>query len=375
MPSKFSSLACAALLSTALAAPAFADEPMSFRTDNGRIIAVGEYQPDTALMFDIYLASEGKLNDPWNTVMVVTSGGGALDAALTMGRVIRAKGISTVAHGVCASACTYMMMGGVNRVVTKGTQFGIHQISFTGPEISSDAAIFSPAFLVEFQKDIAKLQDYVDAMGVNPRIIGLASKTPPNDIDWLSRDELVGLNVENVPSPEAEGQSYEALAIPGVTGGEVFDLSSLEIPSIYNQLQFSPSISLESLAAGVSKSMARRVVLAETQSEENMERSLLNSYALSVDYNGQRWSGPDILAEKRRMIKDWGVRRRTIDEDSLRVTCNDSENACTVSGEYDSELGVSEDGFISKAKWRFTCEIILPMSAPRVVRETSELVQ
>lgn len=353
---------------------ACADEPMSFRTVDGRIVAYGSYQPDTAIMFDIYLASEGKLNDAWNTVMVVTSGGGALDAALTMGRVIRAKGISTVAHGLCASACTYMMMGGVNRVVTKGTQYGIHQISFTGPDVDPNAPVFSPSFMVSFQKDIANLQDYVDEMGVDPRIIGLASRTPPDDIDWLTRDELIAMRVENVPYTEDGGQSYEALNIPGVTGEQTFDLSSLEIPSIYNQLTAAEPIKLESLAKGVATSMARRVVMAETQTVEEMERSLLNSYALSVDYNGQKWSGAEILAEKRRMIKDWGVRRRSIDESTLRVTCSDGDTACTVSGEYTSELGLSEEGFISKARWSFTCEIILPMSAPRVVRETSVLL-
>lgn len=375
MPSKFSSLACAALLSTALASPAFADEPMSFRTVDGRIVAYGSYQPDTAIMFDIYLASEGKLNDAWNTVMVVTSGGGALDAALTMGRVIRAKGISTVAHGVCASACTYMMMGGVNRVVTKDTQYGIHQISFTGPETDPNAPIFSPSFMVDFQKSIATLQDYVDEMGVNPRIIGLASKTPPDDIDWLTREELIAMKIENVPYAEDGGQSYETLNIPGVTGPETFDLASLEIPSLYNQLSLDGPIKLESLAKGVATSLARRVILAETQTEEEMDRSLLNSYALNVEYDGKIWSGADILAEKRRMIKDWGVRRRTIDEDSLKVTCSDNDTVCSVTGEYTSELGLSEDGFISKARWSFSCDVILPMSAPRVVRETSELIQ
>jgi hypothetical protein len=268
-----------------------------------------------------------------------------------------------------------MMMGGVNRVVTKGTLYGIHQISFTGPEADPNAPIFSPSFMVEFQKNIATLQDYVDEMGVNPRIIGLASKTPPDDIDWLTREELIAMRVENVPYTEDDGQSYEALNIPGVTGEETFDLSSLELPTIYNQLSGTPPIKLESLAKGVAQSLARRVVLAETQSVDEMERSLLNSYALSVDYNGQRWSGAEILAEKRRMIKDWGVRRRVIDENTVNVDCTDGDAACTVTGEYTSELGLSEDGFISKARWRFSCEVIMPMSAPRVVRETSELLQ
>jgi len=42
-----------------------------------------------------------------------------------------------------------------------------------------------------------------------------------------------------------------------------------------------------------------------------------------------------------------------------------------VSGDYDYELGVEEGGFISKARWHFTMEVMLPLVLPRV---TSEMV-
>ena len=86
-------------------------------------------------------------------------------------------------------------------------------------------------------------------------------------------------------------------------------------------------------------------------------------------------SGEDVVAEKRRMVSEWGVRRRSIDENSLSVECEKDDLYCTVSGEYDYDLGVSEGGFISTARWRFTMDVMLPLVLPRVTSERVSKVE
>ena len=115
--------------------------------------------------------------------------------------------------------------------------------------------------------------------------------------------------------------------------------------------------------------------MAETQDLAGMEESLANSYAANVEYNGRLVSGDSIVAEKRRMVKDWGVRNRTIDEDSLKVNCEEDDLWCTVSGDYDYELGVAEGGFLSKNRWHFTMDIMVPLVLPRVMKETLSEVE
>jgi hypothetical protein len=364
------------MIGTLLPSTAFAeDDPMTFQMIEGKAVAFGSFQPDSNDAFTMFLLNQGHLGDLWNVPLYITSGGGALDAALSMGRIIREHGMSVVAHQFCASACTYMMYGGVQRVVTKGTQFGVHQVSFTPLDADPELPRYSNEFMVKFQKDMADLHDYTRDMGVDTQVVSIASRTAPADVTWLTREQLISLNIDNTPSADPEGQTLETISIPGVT--EPVDLPELVITELYNQV--SPSngeiAGLRGLAQSVAIGMARRVITAEAKTEVEMEKSLLNSYALNVEYNGTNWSPAQILAEKRRMIQDWGVRRRSVEEDTLKVTCTETASACTVTGIYNSELGLAEDGFISKARWNFAVDVILPMSLPRVARETQSLVE
>ena len=44
-----------------------------------------------------------------------TSGGGSVDAAHSMAKLIRSNGFDTAVNGKCLSACTDMFLGGNNR--------------------------------------------------------------------------------------------------------------------------------------------------------------------------------------------------------------------------------------------------------------------
>jgi hypothetical protein len=171
--------------------------------------------------------------------IVINSAGGAVDDAMAMGRLIRAKRLAVVvAHtklspcvkgaktcgeikGVadsrgayCASACTLALAGGVERYVSPQSYIGVHQMTevirqtevkklykvrylkfagiklelsrhFVGEQKSTTTAKLAADDSVDY--DVA---DYFAEMGVADPVMKLTMTTPAESIHWMSADEL-----------------------------------------------------------------------------------------------------------------------------------------------------------------------------------------
>ena len=171
--------------------------------------------------------------------IVINSAGGAVDDAMAMGRLIRAKRLAVVvAHtklspcvkgaktcgeikGVadsrgayCASACTLALAGGVERYVSPQSYIGVHQMTevirqtevkklykvrylkfagiklelsrhFVGEQKSTTTAKLAADDSVDY--DVA---DYFAEMGVADPVMKLTMTTPPKSIHWMSAEEL-----------------------------------------------------------------------------------------------------------------------------------------------------------------------------------------
>jgi hypothetical protein len=379
-----------ATAATARADDTWMQKVMTFAMDGDHIVAEGAFAPDTADTFKAFANEHAPGDGRWNMALYIRSPGGALGAALNMGYYLRARGMSVVAYDTCASACTYMLMGGVNRVVTREGRYGVHQFSFEVASLEPEKPVFTAKDVEQHQNMVGELADYADSMGVDPRVVIVASRTPPSGMTFLTREQLVGYNVDNVPTDEPEGQSNGSVIIPGLTEQQIAGVSpdptsdtsifeSLKVnrPSAEPETSIFESLTIKphALSSGIAMAIARRLVMAETQDLAGMEESLANSYAQNVEYNGHIMSGDAVVAEKRRMVSSWGVRRRTIHDDTLQVSCENDDLWCTVTGEYDYELGPSENSFIAKARWRFSMEVALPLVLPRVTQETLSQVQ
>jgi Clp protease len=348
------------------------DSPMSFSLQGDHILADGVFAPDTNDQFKAFLAENGKADGPWNIALYIRSPGGALGAAMDIGHMLREHEMSVVTFELCASACTYMMMGGVNRVVAKDTQFGVHQFSFADATADPDKPVFSAKDLEAHQNLLADLTDYADSMGIDTHVVTLASHTPPGDITNLTREQLTSFAIDNVPTDQPDGQDLANINIPSLTAtgsADVAELPQLDGDSATN------TVKLEGLAQIISKGISHRMVMAQTMGPITMTLSLANSYTETVNYNGKDLAASDVTEEKRRMAREWPVQRRTIDEATVQATCVENNTSCTVTGDYDSELGMSEDGVISKTRWHFTHEILLPLALPRVSSENETEVK
>ena len=161
-----------------------------------RLTLTGAIAPGDAARLTEYLATTAAPD-----VVALNSPGGSVGDALTIGRDLRARGVATAMadSDVCLSACPYILAAGVTRDIAAGAWVGVHQHYF-------DASTVLPAFLAveDIQRGQAEVVDYLDAMGIDLRLMAKALATPPDEIYLLTPEELVEYGFLTAPEPAAD---------------------------------------------------------------------------------------------------------------------------------------------------------------------------
>ena len=345
------------------------DHDLSFVLKDGYILAEGVFAQDTVEKFKAFLAKNGKSDVQWNIPLYIQSLGGNLGAALEMGYMLREHGMSTVSFNWCASACTYMMMGGVNRVVAKNGVYAVHQFSFDS-NIDPQKAVYSNNDLQAFQDQVASLHDYASQMGVDTDVVSIASHTPPSTTTNLTREQLVKLKVDNVPTDQADGQDIASIAIPGVNVPDQKILQELALPDISNV----PTIEPHGLSKLAAQGVVQGIIAAQAGNVGRLKKVLSSRYGRYLLANGTPISREKLVAQHAKFAKEWAYRSREIDKNSLNTTCQDNDVACTVTGEFDDAYGVAQDGVVVRNRYRFSYTIMLPITLPAVTVEQIEKV-
>lgn len=208
------------------------------------IAADGDIRESTETAFKAILEQVGSRDLP----LLINSFGGRVDVAMAMGRLIRERnmtvevartdyrrcepwdakckpdfkdgayyGYANLTFGVCNSACPILLAGGVRRIASPFARVGVHQIVTTREryrnkykvyqERLSNGSTVTKRELVERKKIEtvrstelrgslrSDLENYLTAMNVKPALIELMLSTPPEDIRYLSLEELKSLGV------------------------------------------------------------------------------------------------------------------------------------------------------------------------------------
>jgi hypothetical protein len=203
------------------------DEPMRFETFQPclgnapfcatRVIARGVIQLDSVDKLSKFLAREAardKYFNP-NPIIVFDSPGGNVVGGMALGRFIRSRKLDTLIAPmyteekldksrpegyrmrvvgkdvVCASACTLAFIGGTTRAIEDGAMFGVHQFSSATGSMDESAS----------QVTVATLAAYVTEMGVDRRMIDVASITSSKDIFWINTSDARKLHIDNTIAP------------------------------------------------------------------------------------------------------------------------------------------------------------------------------
>jgi hypothetical protein len=181
------------------------------------IQATGEITPQTPALFEAFI----KQKDFWPKIVRFNSPGGNLGAGIELGQILRANGVSTEVGsdeadpeaaggtwvvpatkrvpGICASACAYAFMGGIDRQIEPGSKIGLHRFYEENALLAPTAKLFTGADLDEAQKIAAALVFYSIQMGVDPLVISVAAEAGPDDVRWVEAAEGADLKLAYKP--------------------------------------------------------------------------------------------------------------------------------------------------------------------------------
>lgn len=121
------------------------------------------------------------------TVFYINSPGGNVLEAFAIGEFVRSSQIPVWSGGLCASACVYIFVAGVERWVSLPEgKIGLHRPYF-------DKSYFSNLNQIEAESeynDLLRLSKaYLRRMGVSDEIINRIHKTSSGELDFLSQKE------------------------------------------------------------------------------------------------------------------------------------------------------------------------------------------
>src|SRR5262245_30515079 len=193
------------------------------------IAAQGRIVAGTAKQFRKVLREIGDRKLP----IFVDSGGGAVDDALAIGRLIRAKeltvavtrtefapcapadaacrkaktggelrGLARARMSRCASACAFILAGGTRRLVGQGTAVGVHQATATlrtywvktrrsfGVPVETEKTLVSSQKVAADRSTNTSIKNHLAEMGISDVLMSLILSTPGDRIRWLAPWEL-----------------------------------------------------------------------------------------------------------------------------------------------------------------------------------------
>lgn len=162
------------------------------------VAAQGEITTDTPKLFRKFVEDFGSIYH-----ISLHSPGGNLVAGIQLGQLIRETGATTqigqtvsmgagfgnyktTAPGVCASACAFAFMGGLERHANDG-ELGVHQF-YSSDETAVNSEIT--------QALVGYSLIHTLRMGIDAGVIVAASRTSPDDIHWFDRNELIAFGLD-----------------------------------------------------------------------------------------------------------------------------------------------------------------------------------
>src|SRR5713101_5968536 len=165
-------------------------KPMTFElVSGGKLMATGTIAPGISEAF----AAEVSRHGEYIKTVVLSSPGGSVADALTMGRLIREKKFATEVEAgkFCASSCPLVFAAGVERRAGDRAAIGVHQVAAI-----SSAANGPPRNEMNVAQNIsARCQRYLADMGLNLQVWVHAMETPHDKLFVFKPDELKSLNM------------------------------------------------------------------------------------------------------------------------------------------------------------------------------------
>ena len=136
------------------------------------IVGTGDIRPQDELVLASMIASLPEIS-----MVVLSSPGGSVAAAIGMGETIRNAHIDTMVapRGQCLSACLFAFIGGTKRHVPSSSKLGSHQFRWSDDSRTANDAQIAQALS-------ARVLRHFITMGVDPDALTYVLETPPDDM-------------------------------------------------------------------------------------------------------------------------------------------------------------------------------------------------
>lgn len=159
-------------------------QAMRFELTSGGVLeATGTIGIGSAAAFRAEIEKRGE----YVKKVTLDSPGGSVSDALEISRLAREKGIATeVGDGhLCASSCPIILAGGSERIASRRSAIGVHQI-FAADGVSP--AAFDG--MAEAQRVSAEIARHMTAMDISPEVWIHAMETPKDQLFYFTPEAL-----------------------------------------------------------------------------------------------------------------------------------------------------------------------------------------
>lgn len=229
--------------------------------------------------------------------LFLNSTGGDLDAAIKIGRIIRAHKATTMVpkNTSCYSSCALIYIAGVNRM--NAGVVGLHRPYITGNPSSTER------IKVSVPKMLSDISKYVEEMGITNSFTEIMINTPPESMQLFYNDEIEAVVPPTDPIYDEIQVAYNARSY-GITTEEFRRRDALIFEACkhhFNTNQYSSSyICTESFYWGLSEYVfEQRMNEADKQCKISKdEMSILKK----VEENDGEWRSHQITINKDKCI-------------------------------------------------------------------------
>lgn len=277
-------------------------------------------------------------------IVSLNSPGGSLLSGIQIGTVIRLRAFNTVVknNSMCASACAYAWLAGVQRYAEANSKIGFHA-----------AYIIERGMAKETGVGNALLGSYLARIGLTDEAIAYFTSAQPDEINWLNGGvaKRIRLNVYDYASLQ-RSPSFSATPTPPATPSPTSGNLELASRNFVNKL----------FAHWSTDNDIALVFLSESLSPQ-------------VNFFGKTTEKASILKEKAAAIKRWPMRVYVERPSSISTFCNKTNLTCTISGVFDWDARNPEKNRVSAGVAQFEYQLDFSTGSAKIIAENSTVLE
>lgn len=154
-------------------------------------------------------------------IVVLNSPGGSTLAGVEIGKAIRLKGYFTYvpADALCASACGYVWLAGVQRYMELTSKIGFHASFVKENGVNRESGVGN-----------ALVGAYLNSLGLSQNAIAYISTAPPESMTWMTPQDAANMGIEVKLANEAGSASTRDKAT-GPTDDDEILVTPLDRPA------------------------------------------------------------------------------------------------------------------------------------------------